>query len=185
MLTPSVGDNAESSVSRRDKDEFVRLLGTHERYVRAYILSLLPSWADADEIFQETCLRLYQQIDEWDSTKSFRAWACAVAYFQVLSRRKVIQRERLRFGEDFMSAVARQHTAESMALDRRGEALESCLDKLNPERRQILEWFYRDDLSINQLAAKTGRTVAASYKTLLRTRNLLRDCIERSLLGTE
>lgn len=169
------------SVSQNDREEFVRLLVKHELYVRAYILSLVPAWADADEIFQETCVRLYQQIDNWDCTKSFRAWACTVAYYEVLTHRKVSQQRRSRFGQELLDIIARQHELGSDDLDTRSEALRTCLEKLSPENRRILDLVYRDELAVEQVAEQSNRTVAATYKALARVRKLLRDCVDRTV----
>jgi RNA polymerase sigma-70 factor, ECF subfamily len=176
---------AETSVTDSDRDEFVRLLVTHETYVRAYILSLLPHWAEAEEVFQETCVRLYQQIDEWDPSKSFRAWACTLAYYQVLTHRKKSQRDQPRFGQAFLDAVVSQFTDESFSDDLRADALRSCLDKLRADHRQILDLTYRDDLSVEQVARQTNRTIDAVYKTLMRVRKLLRSCVERRIHNLE
>lgn len=175
----------ETSVTESDRDEFVRLLVTHESYVRAYILSLLPHWAEAEEVFQETCVRLYQQIDGWDPSKSFRAWACTLAYYEVLTHRKKAQRDQSRFGQRFLDAVARQFADESFADDLRADALRSCLDKLRADHRQILDLTYREELSVEQVARQSNRTIDAVYKTLMRVRKLLRNCIERKIHNWE
>jgi RNA polymerase sigma-70 factor, ECF subfamily len=180
----SVG-TGETSVTDSDRGEFVRLLVTHESYVRAYILSLLPHWAEAEEVFQETCVRLYQQIDEWDPSKSFRAWACTLAYYQVLTYRKTVQRDRSRFSQSFLDAVVRQFTDESFSDDMRADALRSCLDKLRADHRQILDLTYRDELSVEQVARQSHRTIEGTYKTLMRVRKLLRSCVERTIHSWE
>jgi RNA polymerase sigma-70 factor, ECF subfamily len=181
-LSPVTGG---TSVTDSDRDEFVRLLVTHESYVRAYILSLLPHWAEAEEVFQETCVRLYQQIDEWDPSKSFRAWACTLAYYQVLTHRKKSQRDQSRFGQAFLDAVVGQFTDESFSDDLRADALRGCLEKLRGDHRQILDLTYRDELSVEQVARQSNRTVDAVYKTLMRVRKLLRSCIERKIHNWE
>lgn len=44
--------------SESTREEFVRLLTQHQRRVYAYILGIVPNWNDADEILQETNIRL-------------------------------------------------------------------------------------------------------------------------------
>jgi RNA polymerase sigma-70 factor (ECF subfamily) len=178
---PFASTGGGSAVNQSDREEFVRLLVKHELYVRAYILSLVPSWADADEIFQETCVRLYQQIDEWDPSRSFRAWACTVAYYEVLSHRKLARQRRSRFADEIVEAIANQYETEPDDLGPRSEALRTCLEKLSPENRRLLDLIYRDDLSVEQVAERSNRTAAATYKALARVRKLLRDCVERTV----
>jgi RNA polymerase sigma-70 factor, ECF subfamily len=169
------------SSARDDKGEFVRLLVKHEPYLRGYILSLEPSWTDVEEIFQNTCVRLWRQVDEWDPGKSFRAWACTVAYYEVLSHRKANRQRQSRFGQAFLDAIVQQHADEMDEEDSRSEAMRKCLDKLSPEHRRILDLTYRDDLAVEQIAELSKRTVATTYKSLARIRKVLRDCVERTV----
>jgi DNA-directed RNA polymerase specialized sigma24 family protein len=49
--------------------QFIRLMTKHERLVYGYILSLVPNWADADEILQETNIRLWEETSlSWELT---------------------------------------------------------------------------------------------------------------------
>src|SRR5205814_6679679 len=67
--------------------QFIRLMTRHERLVYGYILSLVPNWADADEILQETNIRLWEEFEKFQAGTNFAAWAIRVAHFQVLTWR--------------------------------------------------------------------------------------------------
>ena len=67
--------------------QFIRLMTRHERLVYGYILSLVPNWADADEILQETNIRLWEEFEKFEAGTNFAAWAVRVAHFQVLTTR--------------------------------------------------------------------------------------------------
>jgi RNA polymerase sigma-70 factor, ECF subfamily len=90
-----------------------------------------------------------------------------------------------RFSQAFLDAVVRQFTDESFADDLRAEALRSCLEKLRADHRRILDLTYRDELSVEQVARQSNRTIDAVYKTLMRVRKLLRSCIERKIHNWE
>ena len=77
--------------------EFVQLLTQNERRLYAYILSLVPRWADADDILQETNLRLWEEFDKYLRNTDFASWAMRVAFFQVLTFRKRHGRDRSPF----------------------------------------------------------------------------------------
>jgi DNA-directed RNA polymerase specialized sigma24 family protein len=61
--------------------------------------------------------------------------------------------------------------------------LEGCLSKLPEEQRLIVEGYYYRRDGIEKLAEHSGRTVAATYKTLQRIREALQDCIENTAKG--
>ena len=84
----------------RDQQDFVRLLVEHERRLEGFILALVPNWAVAEDIAQETKLRLWEQFGQFDRNQDFGSWACTIAYYQVLSYRKSNKRSREHlFGE--------------------------------------------------------------------------------------
>ena len=56
-------------------DEFAGLVRLHTGQVLAYINALVLDWNDADDLFQETCLVLWQKFDEFRPGTNFLAWA--------------------------------------------------------------------------------------------------------------
>lgn len=174
--------DAGSATSREDSRrtaEFVRLLTQHERRVYGYILSLVPRWADADEILQETNVRLWEQFDSYQPDADFGAWACTIAYYQVLTFRKRAVRERSHLSDRFVELIATEAQAAASDAEERMVAMEDCLAKLLPTQRQLLRQCYGGKATIKQVAEKVGRSVAATYKSIARIRQVLHECIER------
>ena len=78
----------------------------HSR-LKSYILTLVPNLADAEQIAQETSLRLWEQFDRYDpSLGDFSAWARTIAHFQVMTYRKKLSRERIVFSSALIDALA-------------------------------------------------------------------------------
>ena len=57
--------------------------------------------------------------------------------------------------------------------DRQTELLRAALNLLGPTRRRVLELFYMQDLSVNEIALKEQRTRSAVKMDLLRARQRL------------
>src|SRR4051794_3348950 len=108
-------------------DEFVRLLGQHQRRIYLYVASLVPRPGDAEEVLQETNLVLWREFGQFQSGTNFAAWACKVAFHQVLAWRKKRQRDRLEFSDEFLAAVAREAEAADEVLESRSRALAGCI----------------------------------------------------------
>lgn len=169
-----------------DRSEFVRLLTRHERQVYAYILSLVPNWADADEILQETNMRLWDQFERFKSGTDFGAWARTVAHYQVLTFRKRVGRERVHFSQEFVDAVQAEYDAPSKEPpDERRDALANCIEKLSPGQQEMLRRAYNSEHSIKDVAGQLKRPVGAVYKALSRIRRALYDCVSNSLRNEE
>jgi RNA polymerase sigma-70 factor (ECF subfamily) len=159
----------------------VRLLTQAERRVYAYILSLVPRWADAEEILQETNVRLWEQFADFQPGADFGSWACTVAYYQVLTFRKRVRREQSHLSQEFVELVAEESRQSADEIDLRVSALEECMAKLLPSQRQLLNHCYGSRLSIKDASKQLNRSIAAVYKSLERIRLLLHECIERRL----
>jgi RNA polymerase sigma-70 factor (ECF subfamily) len=162
-------------------DAYVRLLSQNQRRVTLYVLSLVPRWNDAEEIIQETNLVLWREFDRFELGTNFAAWACKVAFHQVLAWQKRRGRDRLRFTPEFLEAVAGDAAAAADHLDQRGRLLEGCIRKLPDGQRELLRLRYVENCSIDEVASRLDRTATAVYRALSRIRQTLYQCVTRSL----
>jgi RNA polymerase sigma-70 factor, ECF subfamily len=163
------------------KELFVRLLASHERRLYAYILSLHPNWSDAEDIFQETNVRLWRDFDNFDPTTNFAAWATSIAYYQVLTWRKRVSRNHLVFDDELLQFIAERHEEMIPAAESRHRALGSCLQELSGQSRKLLAQCYTPGAEVKEVAKACGRNPPAVYKALQRIRAALRKCIEQKL----
>ncbi len=174
----------QQSESARDEDrtaQFVRLLKINERRLSGYVLSLVPNWSDADEIIQDTSVRLWEQFEKYDPATDFGSWACTVAHYQILTYRRRRGRERARFSDEFARAVADEIASESKQMSPRHHALAECLEKVTPAARAMVRAYYSGEATVADLAATQDRSESSVYKVLATTRHFLHDCVERVL----
>jgi RNA polymerase sigma-70 factor, ECF subfamily len=172
---------AESQRDRDDRsEEFVSLLKRHERRLNGYVLSLVYNWADADDVLQEVVVALWRQFDNFDPTTDFGSWACAVAYYHVLSYRKRVKRRRLRFSDDVDRLLDQEIAAVAKEFSDYQDVLGECLDKLGESERAFLQDYY-SGTPIAELAKRFSRSAASLYKDLSGLRRALRACVDRAL----
>jgi RNA polymerase sigma-70 factor, ECF subfamily len=163
--------------------EFVVLLTKHERMIYGYVLSLVPNLADADEIVQETCLRLWDEFDKYIPGSSFAAWSLTVAHYEVLTWRKRVSRSKLVFDDSLIELIGKEREIVERSLGPRQEALADCLQELTENNRRLIAECYGAGRKIKEVAAKMEKTEASVYKALERIRGALHQCIERKLTG--
>lgn len=164
-------------------DVFASQLVAVQRRLYSYILTLLPSLSDADDVLQETNTVLLRKREQFVPDTDFGAWACRVAYFEVLTYRRRKHRERSRIfftDEELLDDLAGEATAryardESIPVTR----LEGCMGKLSPLHRELLRLRYRKKQSSEQIAAVTGRSANAIRQLLYRVRTQLLTCLQR------
>jgi RNA polymerase sigma-70 factor (ECF subfamily) len=161
-------------------DEFVRLLGQNQRRIFVYVLSLVPRWSDAEEIVQETNLLLWREFGQFEPGTNFAAWACRVAFHQVLAWRKRRQRDRLEFNDGVL-AVSAEAIKVSDELEDRQAALSGCLEELPVHHRELIRLRYNEGQDVQHIAARQERSTEAVYRALSRVRQALYDCVTRKL----
>ena len=162
---------------------FLRLFLQNQRRIYAYVLTLLPNRADADDVFQEASLVLWDKFDEDSPPDDFAAWGCRIAYFKVLDFCKKHQRSRVLFSQAMLERVAETAVEQSatLQLDERREALAGCLGKLAARDRDLLAARFADGATVQSTAEQVGRSADAVYKALARIRRALFDCVTHTL----
>ena len=161
--------------------EFIQLFTRVQRSVFLYILSLVPRPVDAEEILQETNLVIWTKSQQFQPGTNFRAWACQIAYFEVLKYRERKQREKLHFNPELMELIAAESLQQAELMDRRRQALADCLLKLRESDRALIQTRYSPDGEGPGIADRLGRPINSIYQSLSRIRKTLLECINRRL----
>jgi RNA polymerase sigma-70 factor (ECF subfamily) len=183
MTREADSDRAEEAAGSAKGRLFLRLFLQNERRLYAYILTLLPNRADAEDVLQEASLVLWDKFDERHPPDDFAAWGCRIAYFKVLDFYKKSHRSRVRFSQAMLERVAETavEQAAALQLDERRLALATCVEKLNPRDRDLLTRRFAEGATTQSTAAEVGRSVDAVYKALAKIRQALFDCVTRTL----
>lgn len=162
---------------------FLRLFLQNERGLYAYILTILPNRADADDVLQEASLVMWDKFDERNPPDNFTAWGCRIAYFKVLDFCKKRQRSRVVFSQALLERLAEtalEHAA-GLQLDERREALAGCIGKLRPRDRDLLSRRFAEQVDVAAIAKEIGRSADAVYKALAKIRQALFECVTRAI----
>jgi RNA polymerase sigma-70 factor (ECF subfamily) len=154
-----------------------------ERRIFAYIFTLLPHRADAEDVLQEVSAIMWEKFDERNPPRDFVAWGCRIAYFRIQDYRKAQRRRRVLYSDALLEQVSATLLEEAPALhlDERREALAHCVDRLARRDRELLAERFKEGATVQSTAACLGRSVDAVYKALAKIRKTLYDCVARTL----
>ena len=178
--TPTPG--AEEDPGRPDRyEEFLGLFASDRERIFAYIYSLLPHHADAEDVFQRCSLLLWRKIGHYDGRGSFLSWACGVAFYEVCNFLRVAGRNRLRFDLDLIGQLPERRLETILRDEDRLAALEHCLENLKVAERELIEHVYVGDHSVKELAESTGCASQTLYNKLSQIRRKLFDCVQHTL----
>lgn len=166
-----------------DEQRFVSHYIRHECAIRSFILTIVPSAIDVDEIHQEASVKMWQRFEQFTEGTSFRNWAFQVAKYTALNHIRRVQRDRHVFTNELVGLLAADVETHSNELVARRTALEHCVSKLVEGDRHVLSNCYSANQSIKDFADREKRTSNAVYKQLDRIRRDLLRCV-RSLNGS-
>lgn len=170
---------------------FLRLLEEHAACIRAYVARQLTHTSDIDDVAQDVFIAALKNVTSFRGNSSVRAWLLGIARLRLLDFLRQRARLRMRQGDAFdeqLHARVLARLCDEDQEDRRASrltALRQCVARLGAMPRYIVERFYFHRASAESLAMEIGRTPSAIRMTLLRSRGVLRRCIESDLSSSE
>ncbi len=162
-------------------EAFLRFFSRDHDRVLAYIQSLLPHRADAEDVFQRCSVLLWRKFSDFDQEREFLPWACGVAFYEVQNFRRIAVRDRLHFDEKLIDQLADRRQGTLHHLNDKLEALRDCLRGLKPADRELIHAAYHDEMAISEIAKSTGRAMQTLYNRLSILRSTLLKCVQRKL----
>jgi RNA polymerase sigma-70 factor (ECF subfamily) len=169
-----------ATVSADQGEAFVRLLLEHEPQVRSFLRGLLPAWNDVDEVVQEASLIAWRKFADFKQGTAFGGWFLTIARFEALKYRRRIARTPLVFADDVWELLS-EDVVENDTPQTYRQHLESCLEKLNPEQRDVLLKVHSPGVVMREVALQSGRSEQAFYKVIQRLRATLVACVTKSV----
>jgi RNA polymerase sigma-70 factor (ECF subfamily) len=170
-------DNSNESHDQSGHAAFLRLYTKYQHRILAYIFTLVPNRADAEDLLQETSILLWEKFDQFEEGTDFVAWSCRVAFLKISNHRKRFTRSKLIFSDDLLAAVAERTIELASQLEGRRVALRECMKRLEDRDRRMIMARYESGGDTGRAAQASGRTIQATYKALYRIRKALFDCV--------
>ena len=165
--------------------EFVRLWTLHGQSIYAYVLTLASNYDDADEIYQDIGMTLWEKFDQFTPGTNFHAWARRVAFNKVRSFRQLRRHNTMLFSPELLDAIDQSITNAVETLDAQHEVFANCYDKLPARHKDLIERRYQPGATPRNVADQLGRSVNTIYQALSRIHNALFDCVRKATIGGE
>jgi RNA polymerase sigma-70 factor, ECF subfamily len=164
------------------QSRYITLLNDSQSRLFAYLYAHVLNMADAEDLYQQVALVLWQKFDQFVPGTDFGSWGIRVAELTIKNFLRSRRRSKVLFSEEVMQRIVeRQAQISHEAAAARTTALESCLKRLPQQDRQLVERCYGGDFKIKEIAADEGRSAGAVYTALCRIRQALLACIERTI----
>ena len=192
MSSPIQVDDEAAVVAQArtgDAKAFNELLRRYERKIFRLALHITQNREDAEDVLQETFLKAYEHLDQFQGQSKFYTWIVRIAVNQALmklrkrkSDRSVSLDDTIDTGEDTVAreiAAWDENPEEQYGREELNRILTSAVDGLTPIYRAVFVLRDVDGLSTEETAEALDLSVPAVKSRLLRARLQLRDKLTR------
>jgi len=135
-----------------------------------YCFQLLGNRSDAEDTVHETFIKIFNGIDDLQSAEAFRAWVYAIARNESF---QVLRKKRPHVALNKIELADRESPEERMESDDITRIVQSEIENLKPEYREIILLREYHHLSYDEIATVTDITVSAVKTRLFRARKSL------------
>jgi RNA polymerase sigma-70 factor (ECF subfamily) len=173
---------------RREPEALCKLVETYNARVFGLLYRLTGSRDAAEDLLQETFLRVVRVIGQYEHVGKFEPWLFRIAANLARDRARRLARrcEAGLANENTQSAVPRisssadeRDPAEPLVHQEAGQRLEACLSQLSDAEREIILLRHYSDLSFREIAEllgiPLGTALARAHRALQRLRAELAD----------
>lgn len=152
------------------EQEFTRLFSLYRGCIYRICLCNMRNAADADDITQDTFLKLYTKAPAFRSDEQAKAWLIRVA---VNGCRDIMKSLRFRLSEPIDEGL-------ELPREKREEGrLLSVVMELKPKLRTVMYMYYYEEYSVKEIAGLLKLKETAVTSRLMRGREQLKQLIER------
>jgi RNA polymerase sigma-70 factor, ECF subfamily len=179
-------------VLKGDRQAYAMLVEEYKSPIYNLAYRMTKNIADAEDLAQETFLHAYNQLSRYDTKRSFYTWLYTISLNLIRNHLKKTSRHRqadFRHGEmasgavdsDGIQAALQESPDGDESRKEREEDLESCLQELAPELRELLVLRFYQGLSFEAISEITSLSPSAIKMRVYRGLEKLRKYIGKDV----
>lgn len=152
-----------------DYDAFRILYDTYAKQLKGFVFAMIRSEVLADDIIQDTFLKIWMNRQTIDSDLSFKSYLFRIAKNAVIDEfRKNVSNPLF---EDYMLhceniLISENHTEQIIDFDQFKDDLKKAKSKLTPKQREIFELNKEEGFSAKEIATQLQITEQTVYNQL-------------------
>jgi RNA polymerase sigma-70 factor (family 1) len=163
-----------------DQKAFEKLFERYHKKLYAYLMRLLDSKEDAEEIVQESFIKIWEKREEFIEGYSFNAFLFTIAKntFLNFTREKVNRRV---FEDHFqlINEVESGKTDDYVIFKETREIIRLIIEGMPPRRREVFMMRKVEGLSRKEISEKLGISVITVDSQLLKANTYLKDELKK------
>lgn len=159
-----------------ETDCFAHLLERYSVQVFSMIVKIVGNREDAEELAQDVFVKAYASLSSFRGESSFSTWIYRIAYNMAVSATRRKKMEFMPVDEERIASVPDEPDEMMFGTenpDERIACLNQALEQLLPEERAMIMLFYKDNKSMEEIAAITKLTETNVKTKIFRIRKKL------------
>jgi RNA polymerase sigma-70 factor (ECF subfamily) len=169
------------AIRRGDRDALAHLVRRYQGRLFGLVLMMVRSPAAADDVTQDAFVRAYMHIDQFDDERPVYPWLATIAVR--LSQNWLHRQARTTKREGTALEAAPEPAADAQALNsliatERDQKIWRAVAALPSGERTAVILFYREELTVRDIAHALGVTIGTVKTLLFRARRHLRDRLQ-------
>ena len=172
------GDSlAFEEIERRNKEK-----------ISKWILGVTKNEHDAEDIYQQTLLKCWQNIQKFQGRSRFSTWACRIAYnifadfYKKRARRKTDSLDKILEDNPYFESnfpVVEPEGFRNLEMQDLKKVLDNTLNKLSEPHRKVLELVSYRDMNYQEIARETNCSIGTVMSRLFYARRSARRAIKQ------
>jgi len=165
-------------------DSFGQLIEQNHRAIRLYLGRYIQCPAQVDDLAQEVFFIAFGQLKHFRQEAKFSTWLVGIARIKVLEFLRAEIKARKKRKQFFEAEIASRQISRLENQDRerdlaqqRLSAMQSCLDQLPEQSRELIDRYYFNQQPATSIAAESNVSSGSIQMKLLRIRRILQKCI--------
>lgn len=174
-------------INAGDTQAFAVLVNRYRNMVFTLALQMLKNREEAEEVSQDTFIKVYKYIDKFKGDSKFSTWVYRIAYNACLDRIKTYKKHKNTIGIDEFTEnqVKTLETAfDLMERSDREQSVKECLQRLPEDDAALITLFYYEELSLTEISEIIGIVPNNVKVKLFRARKRLATILKKRLEPT-
>lgn len=179
-MTPETIHKLIEYSQRKDEKSFRTLVETHQFMVYQLAFRLLCNEEDAKDAVQETFLRVWLNLAQFDRKRSFKTWVYAIAANQCYDRLKSVRYKARTIPLESVEHLLSDDVEYTMENAELGARIARLTKKLSPKQKWVFTLCDLEGLSVEETSTITGLSAAKIKSNLYLARQSLRKELKKT-----
>jgi RNA polymerase sigma factor (sigma-70 family) len=170
------------SVKRGNHSDYALIIDRYKNKAFSLLVRMLKNEMDAEEVLQDCFLKAFKSIGNFRQESKFSTWFYRIVYNTALTRLSAKKRKI----ENEMSSIEDHINIKSdydFNLTEKkdiSEFVQKIIKQLPANFASVINMFYLDNMSCDEIASVMETSVSNIKVMLYRSRNMLRDLLQKS-----